>query len=442
MSRLGRLFVRHGHANWAFADQAVVSGSNFVTGILLARFLGPESFGLFVLLNLVMLYVNSFQGALIFTPMISAAPQLTPEKRTRYLRGVFGLQLVLSLGLALLALGLGKAAIVLDTFGLGERLSDAMVVALACALLAFQLQDLQRRYYFVLENSRGAFANDVLSYGGQVTLIAVLGMGGTLTVATAFAIIAGCSFSAFLVGILHSGLRPALADARDVLHDGWRTGRDYLVAWQFQWIGTQGVLLIGGGLLGTHAAGSVRAAQNVVGPFNILFQAMDNFVPVMAGRRYAERGMPALVAFFWRISLLGTAVLLPILLALSVFAEPIVRVLYGASYVDAAGLVALQAAYVFLQFHLRQVLFVLRTLTATGAIVRTGMVMAAAAILVALFSIDAWQLPGVMFAYLSGTLAALLYALFAARRLVRQGTATPSPAMAGEGILNRARRRA
>ncbi len=440
MKRLSSLFARHGHANWAFADQAVVSGSNFVTGILLARFLGPESFGLFVLLNLVMLYVNSFQGALIFTPMISAAPQLSPEKRDRYLRGVFGLQLVLSLGLALLALALGKAAIAFNPYGVGERLTDAIVVALACALLAFQLQDLQRRYYFVLENARAAFANDVISYGGQVTLIVLLGLRETLTVATAFAIIAGSSFTAFAVGCLHSKLRPAMKEARDVLFDGWRTGRDYLVAWQFQWIGTQGVLMVGGGLLGTQAAGAVRAVQNVVGPFNLVFQTMDNVIPVMAARRYADRGMDKLVSFLWRISLLGTAVLLPILAALAVFAEPIVHALYGARYVDAAELVALQAAYVFLQFHLRQVLFFLRTLTATGAIIRTGMVMAGCAIFVAFFSIDAFHLPGVMLAYLSGTLAALVYGLFASRNLIRQNAAATQPSAAGDGILHRARK--
>ena len=74
MLKLRNLFNRHRNARWALADQSVVSGANFVTGILLARFLGPEMFGLYVLLQAVLLYVNSFQGALIFQPMMSAAP--------------------------------------------------------------------------------------------------------------------------------------------------------------------------------------------------------------------------------------------------------------------------------------------------------------------------------------------------------------------------------
>ena len=101
MGKLGSLISRHRHANWAFLDQSVVSGSNFIIGILLARFLGPEAFGVFVLLQSVMLYVNSFQGALIFQPMMSAAPQLVEQERSKYLQGVFAMQLILGLMLGL-----------------------------------------------------------------------------------------------------------------------------------------------------------------------------------------------------------------------------------------------------------------------------------------------------------------------------------------------------
>lgn len=439
MNRLRHLLA-HGHVNWALADQAVVSGCNFATGILLARLLGPEAFGLFVLLNAAMFYVNSFQGALIFTPMASAAPQLPEAQRTRYLQGIFALQLTLSFGLALLALGLGEAVLALDAFHLSTRLDHGILLALAAAMLAFQLQDLQRRYYFVLEKSRAAFANDLLGYGGQVTLLAIFGLRGTLDVGTAFAAIAASSITAFALGFLFAKVRPALAEARGVLRDGWRTGRDYLVAWQFQWVGTQGVLLVGGAMLGAQAAGGVRAAQNILGPINILFLAMDNVVPVMAARRYAERGLPQLTAFVWRITLLGTAVLLPVLLTLAFFAEPITHAVYGALYADSASLVVLQACYVFLQFHLRQVFFFLRTLTATGVIIRAGIVMAVCAIAVALLVIERYREPGIMFAYLCGTVVALVYSLAAARKLARQAGAG-SAAVAAEalqGARNRA----
>jgi O-antigen/teichoic acid export membrane protein len=118
MHKLGLLINRHRHANWAFLDQSVVSGSNFLIGILLARFLGPEAFGIFVLLQSVMLYVNSFQGALIFQPMMSAAPQLVEHERRKYLQGIFAMQLILALVLGLGAGLLGLAALALGLIDL------------------------------------------------------------------------------------------------------------------------------------------------------------------------------------------------------------------------------------------------------------------------------------------------------------------------------------
>ena len=44
-----RILSRYSHVNWALADQTMVSGVNFLTGILLARYLGVEEFGRFTL---------------------------------------------------------------------------------------------------------------------------------------------------------------------------------------------------------------------------------------------------------------------------------------------------------------------------------------------------------------------------------------------------------
>ena len=144
MRKLGSLISRHRHANWALLDQSVVSGSNFVIGILLARFLGPEAFGIFVLLQAVMLYVNSYQGALIFQPMLSAAPQLTENERNKYLQGVFAMQLMLTLFLGLAATAI---AVVAHMFGLINMagLDVNTIAAVICAMFGFQLQDWQRR---------------------------------------------------------------------------------------------------------------------------------------------------------------------------------------------------------------------------------------------------------------------------------------------------------
>lgn len=419
MKRLTGLIKRHHHVNWTLADQAVVSGSNFVTGILLARFLGPESFGMFVLLQSIVLYFNSFQSALIFQPMMSAAPQMAELQRANYLHGVFALQLMLC-GVLSLLVGILATLIYSFDFHIHLGIDTNIIAAAVAALLAFQLQDWQRRYYFVQEKPSAAFLIDAISYGAQVSLLGICYLNNLLNVATAFWIIAGASFAAFAVGFLRDSLLPIFLHAQTVLKQGWRTGRDYLVAWQLQWLGTQGVLMFSAGAIGAEPVGGIRAAQNIVGPINILFLAMENVVPVMAAKRFSQKGLSGLLAYLGRITAYGSALLIPVLLLLALFSAPIIKFLYGASYVAYATLVIWQVVTIFLQFYLRQVFFFLRTVTATGVIIRSGAVMSVTSVLIAMFTVEQYHETAVMAALLSGTAAGLIYALAAAYKIMQK----------------------
>lgn len=418
MNRLAGLIKRHHHVNWTLADQAVVSGSNFITGILLARFLGPESFGMFVLLQSIVLYFNSFQSALIFQPMMSAAPQMAELQRANYLHGVFALQLMLCGVLSLLLVIITTVIYTFD-FHIHLGIDTNIIAATIAALLAFQLQDWQRRYYFVQEKPSSALLIDTISYGGQVTLLGICYLNNALNVATAFWIIAGASFAAFAVGFARDSLSPVFLHAQKVLKEGWRTGRDYLVAWQLQWLGTQGVLMFSAGAIGAEPVGGIRAAQNIVGPINIIFLAMENVVPVVAAKRFSQKGITGLLAYLGRITALGSALLIPVLLTLAIFASPIIEFLYGGSYVVYATLVIWQVASIFLQFYLRQVFFFLRTVTATGVIIRSGAIMSITAVVIAMFTVEQYHETAVMAALLSGTAAGLIYAFSAALKITR-----------------------
>ena len=59
----------------ALTDQAVVSGSNFLIGIVLARVLGIDDYGLFVLLWMMVLFGKSINQAFVTRPMMTLAPK-------------------------------------------------------------------------------------------------------------------------------------------------------------------------------------------------------------------------------------------------------------------------------------------------------------------------------------------------------------------------------
>ena len=64
-----------GREAWPVADQAVVSGTNFLTNVMLIRFMGLREFGVFALAWMSILFVNSLQNALIVAPMMSISAQ-------------------------------------------------------------------------------------------------------------------------------------------------------------------------------------------------------------------------------------------------------------------------------------------------------------------------------------------------------------------------------
>jgi O-antigen/teichoic acid export membrane protein len=285
--------------SWVLLDQIVVSALNFSTGILLARFLGIEGYGNFVLAYSILLYANTFQQALIIAPMLSIAPQFNALDRLNYLKGMLFFQFFLSAFICLLILFIG-------TVFLGEfsRFSS-VVFSLSFATFFFQLQDWIRRYYFILNKEVLAFWNDLLSYGGQVLILVLLFKLETLTITLAFWAISISSAIAFVLAISVEKLFPAKDKALESFLRSWKPGFNLLLAGQINWLGSQGVLVVSGLTLGAQILGGLRSAQNIVGPFNILFQGMENFVPVKAAYWYAQDHLRGLVQFLSKTSVYG-----------------------------------------------------------------------------------------------------------------------------------------
>ena len=59
----------------ALCDQALVSGANFATNVILARALGIREYGVFALSWMAVLFVASLQWAFIVSPMMSVGPK-------------------------------------------------------------------------------------------------------------------------------------------------------------------------------------------------------------------------------------------------------------------------------------------------------------------------------------------------------------------------------
>lgn len=285
------LLSRYRHVNWALADQAMVSAVNFLTGVLLARHLGLAEYGRFTLAWMAVLFFNSFQTASIVSPMRSIAPQQKSECLSEYYGAVFLQQCVWILSsFSILFFAIFVSGYIRPDLGL-----QGLALPLAVASAAYQLQDFLRRYFFVVNRASMAFINDCISYMGQIVMLLYLFRYFYIDVKLVLWVIAGTSFVAIIVGFAFvSHITFSLKAFVIICKQHWAFSKWLVGAALMQWTSGNYFLVVAGYFLSPSAVGAVKAAQNVVGITNVLFQGLENFVPSRASACYYKGGLKSL----------------------------------------------------------------------------------------------------------------------------------------------------
>lgn len=329
--RLKDEWTRHRSAGWALFDQALVSGVNFTNGILLARTLGPDRYGRFVLETLIILFVQGMFMGFVTGPMMVIATEHTGESLRKYTSEVFGLALLTSIVCV-------AGAVTAHTFipGTGHGSSAA---AFGAAALAFILQDFVRRYRFATASPRTSFALDAVAYLGFLGAIAVMALTGTeITVPRVFLAQAGAFLLALAVpGALPRKVVPKLQAESVRRH--WKEGRWLTGSQILNWSSFNLITVGAGWIGGAAAAGMLKIAQNVAGLLNPVFQAIENIVPTEASRRLLAHGNAGLRIYIRNALLLIAAVYTVLLGVIALFRTEIVGIVYGTKYLGAASLI-------------------------------------------------------------------------------------------------------
>jgi O-antigen/teichoic acid export membrane protein/peptidoglycan/xylan/chitin deacetylase (PgdA/CDA1 family) len=313
--------------NFAFFDQALVSSSNFLAGILLARAFGVFEFGRFALAWMFVEFIGSLQGAAIIQPMLNIGPKQAEAGRDRYYDAVLAQQAAACMVFGLVA----WLAATLAGWLLSDPEFDSLALPLCAAIMAYQLQSFFRRYFFSRDRPIAGLVNDALRFTVQIAATAALAFGwpGSTAAAGLWIVAAACAVSAFQ-GILCFGrLRWNTAGFVDVSMRNWNFSKWLLPSALMYWMTTQGFALMSGFVLGAAATGSLRAAISVVGVVNILLLALDNFAPVQAARAVHVGGPIELHRNITRLALLTATVVVSTVALINVDPGYLVHLLYG-----------------------------------------------------------------------------------------------------------------
>lgn len=318
---------------WGLCDQALVSLTSFLMMVLLARVLSQNDFGEFVIIYGALLFFNALQSGLFTQPHNVLGSSLSGEEYVRYTSTTLQTQLAFSMLLAILA---GAGSAICSVFGWP---AGQLLLAMAPAVLAWQIQEYLRRVYYTEGRVREAFFNDLISYGGQIIGIGIIWNEGALSGPVAIYVLAATSAAAGVVGLWQLRDRLILVFDMEVVRDNWRFGKWLFSANFIQSGRIQLHIMLIGALVNTTSAGLYRAAQNLVGPTHILMNAFRSVAMPRAAAIHATEGLPAMRRYLIRMAILGLIPMVLYLIAVSFSARWLMHLLYDGQYDGYAWLV-------------------------------------------------------------------------------------------------------
>ena len=326
----------------ALCDQGLVSVTNFLTTMIVARVCGRADLGVYTLVLSVAALTTGLSATMITTPYMVLGRQMSVCRRRRYLGSLLIHQLSLS---SVLAVAVFAAALVTAWTG-GMSAKTAGVIAPAAALLiCANLREFARGCSFADLNTGDALLVDIGVCLVQAIGLALLFYSRAMSVSGVLLAVSGASGCAACVWLLLSRrrVRCDLRLCRADLQTSWRFSKWVLgsaLAWQ-------GATYLYPWLLaafhGTAATGIWAAASGIVAIANPLLLGLNNYLSPKIATVCAARGPREMGRYIRRASFLCGGMIVPFTLAAAIWGGRAVLGIYGNSYAGTGTTVLLLA---------------------------------------------------------------------------------------------------
>lgn len=312
------------------SDQAIVSATNFLTGVIIGRACSKEQFGLYTLGFSIMLFVVNMQSALITSPYIVYSPRFSGRELTIYTTNTLLHQLCMSV-LAVASLAIGS---VILAAGHGPPGLASVVLTLAVVLAAITSREYVRQLSFAWLTIRTAFLLDccvaIMQLGGLLFLVSQGELSATRTYLVSGAVCGLVTAGWFFLHRSHFTMPAggAVADFRR----NWLLGKWNLAGGLVLLAGIQVYPWILAFFHGNAATGSLAACLGVVFIANPVIIGLGNFLGPKITHAFAQGG----TAEAHRIMIKATLVIFVMMSSFSVvmlfFGGTILQMIYGPRY--------------------------------------------------------------------------------------------------------------
>lgn len=320
----------------AILEYGLISGCNFLTSILLARWLTADEYGAFALAFSIFLLLTVLYQALVLEPMSVYGGAMAIERHGSYLKALFRIHAGLSIMVVVL---LGVSATITARLHMGT-LKSAFVGLILAAPLVLLLGLARRTYYIRLSPGPAVLGAGIYS----VVVIAGLALLRTrLTAFLGFALmgvgaLVSSLFLLFRLGSYVNWKSPGAA-LRETWRDHWHYGRWAMLSAVFGWAPAYACYPLITWLRGTAGAAQLKALMNISAPVIQTFMALSVLIlPYAASSQEQGKDILAICRNIALVFLAAGIAYWTVMMSLKGVAF---RVMYGGKYQESMQLLPL-----------------------------------------------------------------------------------------------------
>lgn len=375
----------------AAVDQGIISLSNFLATLLLARNVTATELGVYGVGFTSLRLLRAFQDGLTIQPLNTFGASLDENEFKQYASSTSllqGLMAVMSAG--------GIALIGWILLATGNDTAGPGILSLWPAFLWWQLHEYIRRMLYTRGRIFEAAINSIFANLSRI-LILIWWIGkGTIQGTDGITAIALGSFIAIIPGLWQTRVyfTTQFKNIRSDWLKNWEYGRWLIGGAIANWIAIEFYPVLTAGMISFAAAGAYRALQNLVAPIHLLLRAIDTFLTPRASRSYYQNGFPGLQRSLKLIYSFSSLPILALLSIVIIFPKQLLSLLYGETYLEYSLALVLMAAFYALWFLYWPLQSVLKAAKLSRAIFLANLAAIAAMFTIGLWMISYWGVYG------------------------------------------------
>jgi O-antigen/teichoic acid export membrane protein len=316
-------------AGWGVADQSLSSLTNFAVGVFVAHELGPAGFGAYSLAFATYLLALNASRGLATDPLSVRFSHASSDSWRQAASAATGTAALF---------GAVVGAVCMLVAAVLNGIVPSAFLSLGLVLPGLLLQDSWRYVFFAARRGRDAFINDLvwaLLLGPSLAAVVISGHAQVEWFVVAWG---GAATVASLVGAVQAGVLPRVSHVAQWLRTHRDLGVRYLsenlifsVANQFRLYGLAAIA-------GLATVGSLRAAELLLGPVNLIMMGVGSLMAIPEAARLANHDLARMRRFVMGLAVLlsGTGVLWGLVVGL--LPDQVGQQLLGATWQPAAAL--------------------------------------------------------------------------------------------------------